>query len=579
MTFLEVAIPSLEQKQVNLHSLLNHKRTKRGIFNGGGTILKWILGVADSDDLDSIHEAIDHVEKDDDDVLNLMQEQIHVIRTTMGNFGESIASLKVHESTLNANIDQLNDFLANDSMYKQRNDISIKLLSYLNSVTYLVNELNEQLDVVVDAILFAKSNAIHPKIISPTKFIDELNSKTKSLENGKTFPLPLESYYAFKLLEISKISCSYYKERLVFIIETPICDSIIFNLYRSLPLPVINPESKSYLYIEPSFPFILLSNNKMQYKQLKDLKRCQKITEEDYLCESHTVYSTLENPSCESALLTTLAGKIPNSCKTSKLHGTIYIWHELKFNQWLFAMSERDRLTIICKERTYDEPVSGTGILTLNEKCTGYSKLNKLSPSYKLTTEYINIIPSFPIIDDCCEDKVNETIPPIHLNQIHVSNIRLDELRHTTHQLNKFEKDLHDLKDKHFHHSTKTNYLFTILQVIIGLIVLVTLYKILQCIGCFTLIGACCRGLNFTKSCTKESGCCVSIYNSCTNTVPEHPIRTQPQVNSMRLSELQRVNSASLYDLPMNVVSTPPPVNDRRGYRIRKSYHGYSLDD
>lgn len=581
LTFLETSIPSLEQKQFDLHSLLNHKRAKRGIFNGGGTILKWILGVADSDDLDKIHEAIDHVEKDDDNVLNLMQEQIHVIRTTMGNFDESIANLKVHEATLNDNINQLNDFLAKDSTYKQRNDISIKLLSYLNSITYLVNELNEQLDVVMDAILFAKSNSIHPKIISPTKFIEELSSKIKSLENGKTFPLPLESYYAFKLLEISKISCSYFQERLVFIIETPICDSLIFNLYRSLPLPVISPESKSYLYIEPSFPFILLSNNKIQYKQLEDLKGCLKITEEDYLCESHTIYSTLEKPSCESALLTTMSRQIPNSCKATRLQGTIYIWHELKFNQWLFVMSETDRLTILCQQQTYDEPVSGTGILTLNEKCTGYSKLNKLIPSYKISTEYVNVIPNFPIIlDDCCDEKTNDSLPTVHLNEIHMSNIRLDELRHTTHQLNKFEKNLHDLKMQHIHHSTKTNYFFTILEIIIGLILLMIIFKILQCTGCFVLLSACCKCFDFKKSCAEGAGCCVSIYNSCTNTVPETPIRAQPRVDSMRFSELQQVNSNSLYDLPMNVIPrSNQHINDRRRVNLRKSFHGYSLDE
>lgn len=576
VSYLETATPSLEQKLFNLHSLLNHKRAKRGIFNGGGTLLKWILGVADNDDLDEIHEAIDHVEKDDKGVLDLMQEQIHVIRTTMGNFNESVASLKIHEETFNSNIDKLNEYIANDGTYKRKNDVSVKLLSYLNSITYLVNELNEQLDVIIDAILFAKSNAIHPKIISPTKFIEELNSRVKSLDNGKTFPLPLEPYYAFKLLEISRISCSYYKERLVFIIETPICDSLIFNLYRSLPLPVLNQQTKSYLYIEPSFPYILLSLNKMQYKQEKDLKECQKITEEDYLCESHTIYSTLENPSCESALLTTISRQIPTSCKTTQLHGTIYIWHELKFNQWLYVTSETDRLTIICKDRTYDEPVNGTGILTLNEKCTGYSKLNKLSPAYKLTSEYVNIIPSFPIIlDDCCEEKANQSMPTVHLNPIHMSNIRLDELRHTTHQLNKFEEDLHNLRNQQFHHSKKTNYFLLILKIIVGIMIMVLIFKFLQCVGCFTLLSTCCKCLDFNKSCANGSGCCVSIYNSCTNVPPQTPIRTQPQPISMRYSDLQRNNSTSLYDLPMNVVQP----NDRRRSQARKSYHGYSLDD
>lgn len=296
-----------------------------------------MLGVADNDDLDRINDAIRHVEKDDDGVLDLMKEQIHVIRSTISNFNDSIESLRAHENTMNANTAQLNEFLFNDNKYTRKNDVSLKLLSYLNVITYLVNELNEQLDVLMDAVLFAKSNVIHLRIISPHKFLDELDSRMKLLDNGKAFPLPLEPYYAFKLLEISKISCSYIDERLIFIIETPICDSTVFNVYRSLPLPVIvNSNSYTYTYIEPSSPFILLSKNKMQYKQINDLKECIAVTTEDFLCESHTSYSTLENPICETILLTSASKQISSCCKTTSLRGNVYIWNELKFNQWLY---------------------------------------------------------------------------------------------------------------------------------------------------------------------------------------------------------------------------------------------------
>lgn len=585
--FLNIEIPSIEQKQINLYSLLSHKRNKRGIFNGGGTFFKWMLGVADNDDLERINDAIDHVEKDDDGILKLMQEQIHVIRTTIGNFNESISTLKIHEETLNANIAQLNDFFVKDKIFKQKNDVSIKLLSYLNAVTYLVNELNEQLDVLMDAILFAKSNVIHPRIISPTQFVSELDSQTKSLQNGKAFPLPLEPYYAFKLLDISTISCSYSNERLIFIIETPICESTLFNIYRSLPLPIIIPKTDSYIYIEPSFPFILLSDNKMQYKQIKDLKECIKVTGEDFLCESHTSYSTLETPSCESALLTSISKHIPDSCQTTKLRGNIYIWHELKFNQWLYVMTEPDRLTIICDQTTYDEPVNGTGILTLTEKCIGYSKLNKLSPSYIITSEYVNIIPSIPLaIDDCCDEKNNNSEPTLHLNQIHMSNIRLDELRYTTHQLNKFEKDLHHLRSQHHHYSKKTNYFYLGLQIIIAIIASVILFRILKFFGCFVLLSALCKCFNFNKSCCNHSGCCVAIYNQCSNATREStPIRTQPQPHSltpMRFNDLRRAESQSLYDEPSIIMDQVPrrkPTPESRRPQTRRSYHGYSIED
>lgn len=586
--FLQIEIPSLEQKQTNLYSLLNHKRERRGIFNGGGTFLKWVLGVADNDDLDQINDAIRHVEQDDSDVLNLMKDQIHVVRSTISNFNDSIESLKIHEETLNSNIAQLNDFLVKDQQYKRKNEVSMTLLSYLNTITYLVNELNEQLDVLMDAILFAKSNVIHPRIISPHKFLSELDSQIKYLKSDKTFPLPLEQNYAFKILEISKISCSYNNARLIFIIETPICDSTLFNLYRSLPLPVIMPNSNSYIYIQPSSPYIILSKNKMQYKQIQNLEECITVTKEDFLCESHTSYSTLENPICETILLTSVSKQIPTSCKTTNLRGNIYIWNELKFNQWLYVLTEKDRLTIICHQQTYDELIEGTGILTLSNECTGYSKLNKLTTSNKITAEYINIVPDIPISVDCCEEKTNSSDPAFHLNEIHLSGIRLDELRHATHELKKFETDLNHIRQQHRHnYTTHTNYFYTAFKVTCGIVALVITYQLLRCMGFFVLLANMCKCFDFTKTCSKESGCCVAIYNQCTNSTADPPIRVQPQfqIQTMRFNDLQRADSQSLYDIPAEVndyTSTPrriPPQNNQRRPNQRKSYHGYSLDD
>lgn len=577
LKLLEVEIPTITQKRSDLYSLLNHKREKRGIFNGGGTMLKWVLGIADNDDLDEIHDAIRHVEDDDKSVLNLMKQQIHVIRSTIGNFNDSIESLKVHEATLNEDIAQLNEFLNTDGVYKRKNDLSIRLLSYLNAITYMVSELNEQLDILIDAILFAKSNVIHPKMIAPLTFIEELNKQSRSLRDGKTFPLPLEPHYAFKMLEISRVLCSYSDERLIFIIETPICDPTVFNTYRSLPLPVIVTKSESYLYLEPTFPFLLLSQNKMQYKQLKDLNECVTITDDDILCESHTIYSTLEHPTCETTLLTSPSRQTPSICKTTTLRGNVYIWHELKFNQWVYVLTEPDRLTIICDQQTHDQSIQGTGILTLDEKCIAYSRLNKLIPKYKLTSEYVNVIPDVPIAINCCEEKSNDTKSAIHLHEINLSGIRLDELRHTTHQLNKFEKDINYLKNQHYTYSKHTNYFYLGLQITLGIIILVIIYKVLRCTGCFAIMAACCKCFDFNNSSSRRNGCCVSIYNQCANTVTEQP---RLQEHTIRMSDLQRVDSQTLYDVPYNTPQRQTQThNDPRKTRARKSYHGYSLDD
>lgn len=588
--FLQAQIPTLEQKQTTIFSLLNHKLSKRGIFNGGGTLLKWVFGTADSDDVAHIDDAIDKVEKDDEEILNLMKDQTHVFKTTISNFNDSLLSLKDHEKVLNKNIDQLNEYLRKDLDAKTRYMTAIKLLSHLNSLTYLVNELNEQYDVLTDAILFVRTNTIHPQIITPSQLIKELEPKIRTLEDGKGFPLPLDSDHAYKILELSKITCYYSGERLVFIIKIPITLPTVFNIYQTYPLPIIMSRSRSsYTYIEPSFPIILLSTNKMQYVQFNDFNGCSKITNDDYICESHLVYSTLEKPSCETSLLTTVSTLIPKMCKTAVLYGTLHIWHPLKFNQWIFVTSEEDRLTVICKQTPVkDDIIRDIGILTLSSECTAYSKLTKLLPQHITTSEYHNIIPNVRIVDnDCCDKDNNETEETIQLTKIHLTNIRLDDLRQASHQLSRFEEEIDTLKNNHKTIHRKTNYFYLLLKIIGAILAIGIIYRILKFFGICKLLS-----LLIPDSCKcSHNGCCIKIYNQCTQNPDEQTQRPLPPLPIMQFSELQR--NENIYVDPdtlraiqprqkseTRAISREPSCDSvNRRPTPRRSYHGISLDD
>lgn len=240
-------------------------------------------------------------------------------------------------------------------------------------------------------------------------------------------------------------------------------------------------------------------------------------------------------------------------CKPTRFSGNIYIFHELKFNQWVFVTSERERLTIICDSETYDEPIKGTGLLTMNNGCIGYSRLNKLSPSNQITGEYINIIATIPMMtkDNCCEEYENSSEPVLQLNEIHLANIRLDELHHTSHQLNKFEKDIHRLRNQHKQYSKHTNYFYLGFQITFAIIDLVILYRLLQCLGCFALF----KCFDCGKKRTNCSGCCVSIYNQCQTSMPE---TRQSSLEPMRLSQLQRAEE-NIYSEPIQYPVTRQP--------------------
>lgn len=524
LEFLSIQIPKLNQKEETLGHLINHRRSRRGVFNGGGYALNWLFGVPDADDAQYYNDAIKRVEEDDKNLQILMKEQIQVIKSTISNFNESIGTLKIQEKLFNENIEKFNMFIQNTIDKESVFESSVIVTGHMNKLTYLVNELNEQYDQIIDAVLFAKSNILHPVILTPKHFIDEINNNVKLLTDGKSFPLPLDYDNAYKLLDLSRLRVYYQDGKLVFVVQVPLVKNQLFNIYNLFSLP-IPKDSSTYAFIEPMHPYVAISGNKMQYVQLKDFQQCQPLAGDDMICEVHLIYSTLEKPSCETSLLTSTSTRIPGNCKTHMVKGTIEIWHPLRHNQWIFVLSDPDRITIDCPEtEIIDRIVQETGILTLKEGCRAYSKLSQLIASGKVVTIYRNLIPEINILeDDCCSKKQsNKSNNGLFLSPIHLTNVRLDDLKQASHRLDILKDHVENLLNQP--HIVKHGRWYVIAMQIIGLILgLLFLHKLFSCMGLYTLLRLmCCPRTNQRRG--ESTGCLVNVYNHCFN--PEQ-LRTE----------------------------------------------------
>lgn len=134
--------------------------------------------------------------------------------------------------------------------------------------------------------------------------------------------------------------------------------------------------NNTYVYIQPEFQYLALSENKAHFVQLNSLQNCKKITKNEQICSNQEIYSTMDNQRCEVALVTSYNWKIPASCNTQIIKGTIKIWHSLNSNnQWIYVLSEPTILTILCPNIPLkDELIQNIGILELDQGCKAYSQ-------------------------------------------------------------------------------------------------------------------------------------------------------------------------------------------------------------
>lgn len=124
-------LPQLENKYKSFTQLIGHRRQKRGIVNGVGTVLKTLFGSMDDADAEYYNNAINHVITDNKHFTKLLGEQTQVVQDTIISFNKTINELNVWKQKLNENIIIFNNFSE-----------SIENLTDAIKLSNLVNEHN-----------------------------------------------------------------------------------------------------------------------------------------------------------------------------------------------------------------------------------------------------------------------------------------------------------------------------------------------------------------------------------------------------------------------------------------------------
>lgn len=252
-------------------------------------------------------------------------------------------------------------------------DISMKqdLDEHLSLLTLMTTELINEISTIINTILFSKNNAIHPLIITPEQFVNELKKTVTHLPMQTKYPLELTSRDASELLSISNLVSYYMNDKLIFIIKTPLITQTNYDLYNVVPIPISNSDN-TFIFILPNFKYFMISSNKLHYANIEDLSDCKKLSDNyRFICKLNTpLYSVHGNKVCETELMFNNM-KIPMECDTriSKINGEQ--WYKLFHkNTWMFVIPRKITTTLNCKNKEpVDLSLSDTGILSISDNC------------------------------------------------------------------------------------------------------------------------------------------------------------------------------------------------------------------
>ncbi|XP_026325845.1 uncharacterized protein LOC113234653 [Hyposmocoma kahamanoa] len=480
-------------------------RVKRGLINAGGNLLKTFFGTLDSDDAVKFTSAINQVQAGEKTLAKLMKDNIHILKSTITNFNSTINKVNYNEKLLNNNFKILNETLGYLINSNDKIEIKAKLNLLLNEIESIVMSLSFDIDDINNIILFSKVNILHPTVLSPYQLFSELEQNKHFLPKHCELPLTLTINNVHDLIEISDILSFYYISKLVVVLKIPLVIPQIYDLYHTISIPAAYDVSKpdTFVLIAPSKQYLAITNDRMFYSLIESVEKCKVVSNQCYVCELTSVFSTIANPTCETVLITEVVNKLPSLCQVRLVQGHIDVFQKLTNNRWIFVQSEPGKGHFSCENEhnKYDEILFGTGVMFLPKGCKVFYKALQFRASQTIETNVTNFISNFNLTeDDCCDkERLNKTL--LRLPFAKLSNINdFEQLLQASIHLDDFENELNKLDLEPSHLEKYSTHYLSLTYIVSILISLFMLYKARKFV--------CNKG---------TSDYCIQIFNQCHN--------------------------------------------------------------
>ncbi|XP_052747818.1 uncharacterized protein LOC113512658 [Galleria mellonella] len=499
-SFIKASLNKIDSRlsELNYYTAgsLNNKRSKRELIDGVSSILKWLIGTPDAKDAKHYNECIEQLERQQISTDAILRQQLQIISSTIKNFNETLLKISYDEHLINENIAKVNSYFNTTNKLIFNLTISEEISTLAIQILESVTSLEKDIDDIIISILFIKSGAIHPSIISINRLYKELLSSSPARVN-KNLVAPIKLSNIHQILESASITSYIYMNKIIYILEFPLVRNDRFTLYHIYSIPILHPSSTLYSTILPEQTFLAMNSNRQQYVTMNDLGKCKNFVTETKVCNDLPVYNVNTRPTCETAILTTTRQDVPEICQVTTFSANINTLQPIRNNKWIYILQHTTPYTLECKDETNHGEISGAGIISLENGCKMYTAFVTLLAEENLSTNISHPIVTVDLEQICIPENLNIREP--ELLPIKLNNIALDSLNTIKEQINQHSKLL---KDNQATFVEKYSTKLSISSIAIGLAMLTCLcYK--------------CHKRRFQFTTTQRRDGCIQIFNNC----------------------------------------------------------------
>lgn len=321
-------------------------RIKRGIIDGLGTVIKFISGNPDANDLKIINDNLMHLNQTQKVAINKINEL-----TSLANHITS--RLAKETEILNSNIFSTKDFLQN-----LQNQQDFRLM--LENEVYQSDRFLNKLLMIERTITLSWHDIPNLEIITTNEIKDIYLYLSKTYSPKQV--IPYDSIHPFRLLKGTRMKTIGSKDTITFLLQIPILKPYSGTYSKFYPIP----NNQDILIIPPKSYVIQMNQAELW-------------TDED--CAMVNNFSLcLKQPTLENCSTTSI-----NQCNTAKAVNNFKIIHLIRSNQILAVSKEPIQVVEDCHGILQSQSVQGRTLL--DSPCSiiiGTSRYEKTTPIYEI---------------------------------------------------------------------------------------------------------------------------------------------------------------------------------------------------
>lgn len=350
---IKIGIEQYDTDINDLFSLLPGKRSRRGLVNAGGYVLKWLFGTPTSEDLEHVNNKVEELKVVSGSLVHSRENQLTIMKNMNSKMITNTRAIKEIMEKLSLSHGHLAVSLT--GVENEENIMLHRSLSKHLRFTTMLRHLGQTIDEaklrIVEfrqALELINTGRISSKLLPPHEFANTLYKVEKMLPAHLKMIIPVNIEDIFMYYSFCTVQALATKDGIRLIVVVPLGSADRqFDTYEIGTIPLYESNLNHWLKWDIKSDYLLVSKDRQYFTSIKSstLNECK--DNHFYLCpNSITVFHhTVDDCSFSLFISSDLATSQCRRILTENVTSSFWMQNG---NDWIYSLKEPYKVVLNC---------------------------------------------------------------------------------------------------------------------------------------------------------------------------------------------------------------------------------------